>query len=214
MSLISCITVTKRPEFIKNVVRMFDEQTYKNRELIIHCDGEEVYQRIKDIAVDREDITVSYSVGKSLGEKRNLAIESSSGKYFIIWDDDDIYHETRIEKQYNAIISSGKNACTLKSLSCKNLITNEVYVTHDRSEGWEGSLMCERDVKVKYVHQDKGEDSPLIRILFKNNMLTLIDEPDLYVYQFHGTNTFDSDHFDRINSEYFENRWKRRPRRF
>jgi len=52
-----------------------------------------------------------------------------------------------------------------------------------------------------YLSLSKGENTSVIDILYKQGELSIIyDMPTLYVYTYHGSNTWDQGHFERLIS--------------
>ena len=48
-----------------------------------------------------------------------------------------------------------------------------------------------------YADRARGEDTPVIRALLDEGRVVAIDQPGLYVYVYHGANTWDRGHFER-----------------
>ena len=134
-----------------------------------------------------------------LGQLRNLGIEAADGRYFCQWDDDDWYHPQRLSKQYNYLVAAGNNclATVLEKWIIFDAVHQQSYLSCRRH--WEGSLLCDRNFALqhKYQNLDKGEDTPLIATLIKQQRLALIARHAyLYIYTFHGANTWDFGHFN------------------
>jgi glycosyltransferase involved in cell wall biosynthesis len=96
---ISVITSTRRYEFVDYSVRKFEEQKYKNKELILvlHINSKslirEAYNRFKD----RPDISIiAMPVDVNLGTCLNTAISKCTGDFWFKVDDDDHYGENYI----------------------------------------------------------------------------------------------------------------------
>lgn len=200
--LISCLCVTrKRPEFLLRAIESFKSQTYPKKELvIIYEDDDDETIRIAEQIKDEEIklFKISANPKLSLGALRNISIDKSEGKYLCQWDDDDWYHCERLEVQLNAIKQSYKKASVLV-----------YWIIYDGSKGmtyfsfpnpWPGSIMCEREflVSEKYPDLTQGEDmEPLIKLSSTGSICPIV-RPDLYIYSFHGKNTYDYDHFSSI----------------
>ncbi|MEM6258481.1 MAG: glycosyltransferase [Planctomycetota bacterium] len=90
--MVSCVTPTYgRPAYVHEVVRMFLEQDYPNKELVIlnDCPGQVFTCQLPGNAGIRIfNMTERY---KTLGEKRNACIEHARGELIAVWDDDDAY---------------------------------------------------------------------------------------------------------------------------
>lgn len=90
----------KTPEvFLKESIKSILNQTYKNIEFVIVCDGDkEEYNNIKKIKDKRIKVILN-ETNKGLPYSLNLAIKNSTGDYIARMDSDDIAIKDRIEKQ-------------------------------------------------------------------------------------------------------------------
>lgn len=79
-------------------------------------------------------------------------------------------------------------------------MSGKFYLSHYRA--WEGSILGNlnefRKRKIIYPSIGKSEDTSVIEILHSINEICLLDLPHLYIYTFHGSNTWDVEHF-RMN---------------
>lgn len=94
-----CTPTFNRRPFIKNMIECFKNQTYpKSRlEWIIIDDG---HDPVEDIFLEANIPQVKYykyDKKMTLGKKRNLMHEKSSGSILVYMDDDDYYPPTRVE---------------------------------------------------------------------------------------------------------------------
>lgn len=94
--LVTCMVPTyNRPDMLKRCVRMFNEQTYPNKEMIIIDDSE-----TENTLTFPSNVTyVRIRNRRSIGFKRNLAVRLARGEYIAFWDDDDIQGPRRIANQ-------------------------------------------------------------------------------------------------------------------
>lgn len=203
--LISCICVTyRKPESLKNAIACFEAQTYPHKELIIlfeDHDQETVAFLTNDLTRTENirTIGVAGSPKKTLGELRNIALQCANGVFVCQWDDDDWFHTERIDYQYNIIAENGVNGCILTRWIIFDQCGERVFISNQRL--WEGSLMCKRDVLMakKYENKAKGEDTDVVNYLYDNgHLIGINDRPELYVYIYHGKNTWDITHFTKI----------------
>ena len=177
-------------------IRCFFEQTYHPRELLILFDSDDVATReyIGTLADERiRSIEVSGSPRRTLGALRNLAVSEARGQYICQWDDDDWYHPDRLTVQFSALRASGRTACVLSRWTCLDVESRRAYISPHRA--WEGSLLVERARMVAYPDLARGEDTVAIEALAKQQQLHMLDRPELYVYTFHGCNTWDRSHW-------------------
>ena len=102
--LVSCLCVSRnKPEIVNLSLETFLNQTYKNKELIfVYEDNNQYIDIIKSTFNSKliKYIEVPSIPKKTLGELRNISIDKSNGTILLQWDDDDIYHKTRILSQY------------------------------------------------------------------------------------------------------------------
>lgn len=200
--LISCICVTSnRPLLLQRAIACFERQTYSNRELVLSYPKSDVLTRkvaeqiaeisdIKMVILERPD-------EENLGIARNHAIEASNGSYVCIWDDDDWYHNDRIQHQYDAIKGSVFKACIFLNILLYDFESKETFFSLYRM--WEGTLLCEKETLKKQLYLDKarGEDTAVVFSLYANNVLyNIMESPFMYVYIYHGNNTWGESHFN------------------
>jgi len=204
---VSTITVTKnRCKFLKEAMAHYLNQTHENREMLImyYADDEETSEWLNSLQKswrDEHKIRIFKHIpqeGTYLGALRNRLIEKGTGEYIIIWDDDDYYAPERIQFQLNAIIEKDLVACTLRSLLLFSYNRQEVRLSFERPEGWEGSLMCLKEKMPLYMNMERYEDSPVLEKLFIHHDCESIHNPDLYVYHLHDSNISTSYHKEEL----------------
>ncbi len=106
-SLVSIILPTfKRSEFIRRAIDSVREQTYSNWELIIvdDNDGDNEHRAatikvLEPYLADPRVIYVKHERNKGLASARNTGIKSCRGEFIAFIDDDDIWYNTKLEKQ-------------------------------------------------------------------------------------------------------------------
>jgi ADP-heptose:LPS heptosyltransferase/SAM-dependent methyltransferase len=110
--LVSAIMPTaNRRAFVPGAIGRFLAQDYDNAELIILDDGDDA---VGDLAP--ADCRIRYIRAprfKTLGGKRNAAVEAAGGEIILHWDDDDWYAPGRIRAQVEALLASGADLCGL-----------------------------------------------------------------------------------------------------
>jgi glycosyltransferase involved in cell wall biosynthesis len=201
--LVSCICVTNnRTEFLERAVACYQRQNYPNKELVVAFSAENIaasglISKLNDSSI--RALAFASASALTLGEKRNLAVEGASGFYFCVWDDDDWYHENRITAQVNALSGTQYKSSVLSNVILFDGKTNESYLSATRW-AWEQTLLCERSVFgspiLRYQNLERGEDSPLVYNLKRQNLLLTVSQPELYIYVYHGENTFHRDHWE------------------
>lgn len=201
LPLISCVCVTQnRKAFLKSAVAYFLNQTYPHKELVVVYGGDDnLGNLISENASSKIRIINIKSNAVSLGERRNISIENCTGEYFCQWDDDDWYHNRRLEMQMNSLITSGKEACVLERWLLYDSMRDHVYLSSKRV--WEGSLLCKTEIfndVLKYPSIGKGEDNAFVIKLINHDYIHSLNAPHLYTYVYHGSNTWNADHFQQL----------------
>jgi len=204
--VISCICVTrKKPALLERAVRCFLIQSYQQKELVIvyEDDDQVTIDHIgnMELAARKEVVLVCVrSYPKvSLGELRNTGIKAARGEFICQWDDDDWYHIDRLVDQYNALTSSGRDGSILTQWLVFDSIRNKAYISNKRL--WEGSVLCRKSVILSAPYEDKaiGEDTMTIDRLVSMDALHFMDDtPALYIYIYHGRNTWNFEHWNEI----------------
>ena len=194
--LISCLCPTKnKPSIVKDAIRCFNNQTYPNKELILVTNEENPHlQFLKDSVCD--NIKLIYApVATVLGELRNISVDNASGEYVAIWDDDDIHHNDRLELQYNALMRvKGKEACFLQKVLFHDLNSGDKGILKTWW-GNEASMLALKSGMPRYNDTLAiAEDTPVKVFFFTSGKGIMINEPQLYIYRFHGNNTCEQQH--------------------
>ena len=205
LPLISCICVSrKKPALLKRAIACFNAQSYPAKELIIVYENDdpetEAFVENEQIAIQNNiRIEKVSAVPKiSLGELRNTGIHAARGEFICQWDDDDWYHVDRLSSQY-LLVKDARGGSILTRWIVYNSIEKKAFVSKRRL--WEGSILCSKDILQLKPYEPKhlGEDTATIDYLDSQNYLHLIeDRPELYIYVYHGSNTWNLNHWHRI----------------
>ena len=203
--LISCLCVThKKPDMLQRVINCFYNQQYENKQLlIVYEDFDSLTHEFITHSKFNENVKVimidSSKEKIPLGELRNISIREADGEYVCQWDDDDWFDPERLSTQMEILLKENKPACVLSHWIVFNSCTNKAYLSNRRL--WEGSILCRKEIILQkpYPAIPKGEDSSVIEFLYKSGDLYIIDDmPHLYVYIYHGANTWEAEHFNQI----------------
>lgn len=165
-------------------------------------------EELNDVESNITIIEVHSDPAVSLGSKRNLVLRLAKGDYICVWDDDDWYDNNRLKYQIEFARFMKKPASALISTFLYDHHTHNGYIAHPREDGWEPTLLCLKSEFGLYSNLNKREDTPVLKKLFMENKLAVMDEPLLYIYNIHTANgnTCSSEHFlDIVNSERTEN---------
>ena len=103
MSLVSIIMpYYKKKAFIESSIQSILCQSYQNFQIIVVDDelSEESSKILKKIAsLDKRIIVRINKINQGAGVSRNLAIENASGEYIAFCDCDDLWKDTKLDKQ-------------------------------------------------------------------------------------------------------------------
>jgi glycosyltransferase involved in cell wall biosynthesis len=206
LPLISCICVTRnKPAMLKRAVECFLTQSYPEKELVIVYENDDIETlSLLDAGeivagADIQLIGVKAVPKAPLGELRNIGIRAASGAFICQWDDDDWYHMNRLTEQYQELSRHNRHGSIMTQWLVFNALNNRAYISNVRP--WEGSILCRKELLLRQPYEQKhiGEDTPTVDYLLSQNNLHLInDMPGLYIYVYHGGNTWHHDHWSYI----------------
>jgi glycosyltransferase involved in cell wall biosynthesis len=209
---ISCLMVTKgRPAWAQRTIDSYIAQDYPHRNMVIVSDGTEEVEQLTNYAQQcgREDIVISaFPRGeRSLGALRNAAVDLADGDFVSQWDDDDLYHPSRLSAQMRALLRHKATACFLSDQMQLVTRTGDLYWCNwskprDRAnwpQAIPNTLLCETKAMIRYP--EEGPESRVSEDLYvmwklsqKVTTLRLAGAGASYIYVTHGNNTWDEDH--------------------
>ncbi|MEO5681251.1 MAG: glycosyltransferase family A protein [Chitinophagaceae bacterium] len=205
LQLISCLCITRaKPDLLKRAINCFLGQTYTNKELVIVYEDDDIETEdfVKSITDESiSTVKVDSTPKLTLGALRNLAINICEGEYFCQWDDDDWFHKDRLAMQMRAICESQKGGCVMTNWIMHDELRSKTYFSVLRL--WEGSIMCKTSLvrgQIKYPEIRKGEDTEFTKKLIELKYIFPLMMPCMYIYVFHGRNTWD--HLHMVNNFY------------
>lgn len=209
---VSCLMVTslsaKRFPRVKKSILSFTHQTYPNKELLIIIDSPSYFEEVQLIHFIRQlrsinPIRILKPSGKhALGTLRNMAMTKAKGDFLCQWDDDDLYHPTRIEYQLDALLKSNAGAVVLQNF-LHYFEKTQICFWADWSrvpyKALPGTILVRKSECIPYKRAKKGEDqSFLSRLQLRTKVLALDNKPFLYIYVYHGSNTWNFNHHLRL----------------
>jgi glycosyltransferase involved in cell wall biosynthesis len=219
VDLVSCLTITRavRLPALARAMGAFARQTWPLRELVIvHDGGTPLQVDIEGLAAGFPDCDIRVhgeAAGRPLGALRNRSVDLAKGTLVCQWDDDDLFHPQRIERQARCLEHAGAEFCFLTDQMHLFVQTGEVFwddwtVETPPMHFIQGTLFGRRDGMGRYPEIARGEDTPLLLDLVRRGarIAALADAGWLYVYVYDGLNAFDLEHHVRISA------WKRRRR--
>jgi len=190
---------------LSRAMRCFFAQSYSNKELVIVYESDDplTIALLKDPAINCHPhillLEVNASPKVSLGNLRNLGIEASNGEFICQWDDDDWYHCHRLSSMYAYASRDQAEGSILMNWLIYDRVEKKAYVSNYRT--WEGSLLCRKSTLQVQPYEDiaLGEEGVVIRYLIASELLCKMDDSFyLYIYVYHGGNTWDRDHWEEI----------------
>jgi len=203
----------QRFEMLRRSVVAFCAQTYQNRELVVVTDGPR--QSVDEIdaflrALERDDVRiVRCSERHSLGALRNLSCEAANGAYLCQWDDDDIYHPTRLQAQYDELVRRQSVCLYLEDTLQFIVASRRLYWLNWRAtetRAHPGTLLCRRAALPRYPEDgavaERGEDRAVcLELQRSGGFATLANQPHLYVYVTHDVNKYPPSHHEMLAAE-------------
>jgi glycosyltransferase involved in cell wall biosynthesis len=210
----------ERMPWLSAALAGYCQQRYPNRELVIVMDNPRSDSRARlERKLERCRVPNARLVcpprKMTLGALRNLAMDHSRGEILCVWDDDDVHPPDRIALQLRHLQRTGSNGVLLGD--CLHLFMQDgrcywVNWTRTRYGGLPGSLMIRKDTHdVRYAESGgssrSGEDTDFLDRLAGEARIALLRAPPfLYVYRFHGTNTFNLAHHAGLAARFCEPR--------
>jgi glycosyltransferase involved in cell wall biosynthesis len=194
-----CVTYKRLP-FLKQAIGCFLQQTHVPRKLVIvhGADDAETSQFLASHVNDPRIrcIRVESTRRIPLGELRNISVRHSEAPLIAQWDDDDWHAPRRLELQVKALRKARHaDACILQRWMIYDARSRKVYLSTSRY--WEASIVAWREKLPEYPPLRRSEDTAVVDQLVQRDAVVLLDRPELYVYTFHGGNTWNARHWDR-----------------
>jgi glycosyltransferase involved in cell wall biosynthesis len=216
-ALVSCLMVTtatrRRLDYFKQGLAGYCRQTYPNTELVVVVDGAVADGRDATLQLiagsGRADIRVIEPVaGLSLGALRNVSLRQARGAVVCHWDDDDLHHPQRVERQLEAMTRRRASSIYLEEVMQFFPAERRLYWTNWRATepgALPATMMCRANAPIAYPEHGPtsrlGEDTAVVEQLQRAGIYEVMDRaPHLYVYVSHGENTYSQDHHRMLAS--------------
>jgi glycosyltransferase involved in cell wall biosynthesis len=201
LPLVSCVMATyNRRSFVPLALAAFRAQTYPHRELIVVDDGDD---RIEDLIPNAPDVRylrVDHRV--SLGAKRNLGCAEARGEMIVLWDDDDWYASTRIERQIAPLLRGEADITGLLNRFLLQLPQRKCWTVTERLHRMMyagdvpgGTMVFRRAIwesGIRFPDYSLAEDAAFLREAMRRGwrLVRVDDDGALFVYVRHGANTW------------------------
>jgi hypothetical protein len=218
LPLISCLMTTyDRLPLAKHAIRSFAAQTYPEKELVVVSDGKPRFLQALEryattLGLERVRFVQAGPQRLTLGGLRNISLDAAAGDILCQWDDDDYSHPERLRVQAEQLIRNDAAACFftdhlqfIEELSTLYWVDWGLSKTTVAAEQLlPGTVMMRRGLPVRYPEEGPyarhGEDSVLLGSLWNTTtVVPLRGAGHLYLYQFHGRNTFSRQHHYRLS---------------
>jgi cellulose synthase/poly-beta-1,6-N-acetylglucosamine synthase-like glycosyltransferase len=189
--LISVITPTKKNQYIKNLFENYQSQTYRNKELIIILNNNQLnIQEWQNYSKNYDNVQV-YQLDEniSLGACLNYAIQKSQGEFIAKFDDDDYYGPEYLldmitHFQYTNASVNIKNCVFVYFEDSQELYVNWPCSFRYMDFGFGGTQVYKREVaqKVQYHEINVHEDLYFLNECQKKGFKLYSADPFNYVY--------------------------------
>ncbi|SDY45962.1 Glycosyl transferase family 2 [Proteiniborus ethanoligenes] len=191
---ISVITCTNRPRYMQNVFENYNQQSFKDKELILVLNNNKMNMQEWTREAKKHDNISVFQVDekKTLGYCLNFGIEKAKYNIIAKFDDDDYYGPEYLSQsikgfKYADVI--GKYTTFVyfqntQTLAIRNPKRDNRYVY--RIEG--PTLMFKREIfnKIRFVEKSLGEDIQFCKDCTKNGIKMYAIDKYNYVYVRHG----------------------------
>ena len=193
MTLVSCIMPTaERRRFVPEAIRLFLDQDYPYKELVILDDGADA---VADLVPPDPRIRYLREAPRApVGAKRNRACAAARGEIVAHWDDDDWYAPWRLGYQVAALQESGADACGLARVLFRDEAEGAAweYVWPEEAGGWlHGATLCYRRALWQaegFPPLAVGEDMRFLHA-HRDARLLALPRTEFYVGRLHADNT-------------------------
>ncbi len=216
--LVSCLMVTlavpSRFAFACAAIDAFRRQTYHRRELVLVINGGSAggVEALADhvAALGDDAIRVARLDGQpTLGAARNFSRAHAAGDVVCQWDDDDLHHPERLERQVGVLLDGGLQALLLADVLQYFPASRQIYWTNWQATppgGHPGTLMAWADAMVDYPASGDasrlGEDLHVALALRARGGLGFLGAlATLFVYVSHGGNSWHTEHHHRLAAQ-------------
>jgi len=200
----------------KRAIECFARQSYSSKELVVITDDGPAYRgALQRYVNDRGfgDIVRFHEVTGGthcLGQLRNISLDQARGEILCQWDDDDCCHPDRLALQADHMLSEQARACLLTDhlqyLEEERVLTWIDWTLGgrtDRDQLLPGTVMLFNDSGCRYPERGdycrQGEDTLFLgQLCDRVRVAPLIGMGHLYLYTYHGHNTFSREHHHHL----------------
>lgn len=197
---IAAIMVTQpgRERMARLAYEDFNAQTWQHKILIVIVQEEAL--RVHWLGTEGV-VCASEDSSLPLGALRNRGIALAEGigaDFLIQWDDDDRYAADRMALQVTPLLCPGAPPASFLSRQLIRMPDGDHVRTEPR--GIPGTVLHRTPIRVRYPEERRREDV-VFRERLRRDFIVMENPPDLYVRQWHGSNTWGLSHFRKMLEE-------------
>lgn len=203
--MVSAVCLTsypKRSEMLSEALLSFQLQTYPQKELVIVNDG------VRLRSVHPQCFVINMNGVATIGEKRNVALDASHGKYTCSFDDDDFSLPFRMEQQVGMLEDRRLSYIHSRRHYVAN---NQLRVVGSNGGGCYAASMhlTEEARAFGFPHRNYGEDFWLYfkLVTASGQSVEWVHDRTFYIYRRHALNVTtpqagpESEYLKRVNME-------------
>ena len=211
MKLTACITTFNRPDFLEESLKSLIKQTNRNFNILVLDNGSDSITKkiINNFQKDQNNIFYKRHKPIPISEQRNLALSLVQTKYLGFLDDDDIWHNSKVQEFFNFLKEINQKDIALwysgfkffKDVNGERIFSNKIIDTNSDLK----SLLLQKGdftgsasnpiLNVKFAKQLNGfdnkiftgEDYEFYLRLSKNNIFFFSDKSLTYIRQHTGS---------------------------
>jgi tetratricopeptide (TPR) repeat protein len=188
-----------RKAYVAQAVAYFERQSYPAKELVVVDDGRDP---VGDLLPQAPWVRyVRLESPRSIGSKRNLAVEHASGVVVVHWDDDDWYGRDRLAHQVEPLRCGVAQVTGLKTVSMLDVLDSTFWACradlHARmfyADLHGGTIAYLRSVwerLARFPDSSLAEDASFLKALAGRAVIRPLANGDSFIYVRHGANAWE-----------------------
>jgi glycosyltransferase involved in cell wall biosynthesis len=195
---VSCLMVSRGDVgILRHSFQCYLNQDYPARQLVLVTQNPSA--ELEEFLSQFPDADIKYvkvGAGLSLGDLRNVSIAHADGPLICTWDDDDLYHPSRLSLTIAALESAKVAAAFLSRVLIWWPARRVVAISEERP--WENSMVAVRWAVPVYPAMARGSDTWVLNAMRRLFAIALLDRPRLYCRTVTGHNAWPEHHFETM----------------
>ena len=136
MELTACITTFNRPEFLRESLNSLCNQSNNDFQILILDNGSDLITEkiIQEYQKNYKNILYKRHKPMQISEQRNLALKIVNTKYLGFLDDDDFWHQKKVQEFFNFLKKFNRKEiafwysgfCFFKDVDAKRIFSNKI----------------------------------------------------------------------------------------